>query len=82
MAERDEMAVFDTAKARLLEVRYATPPMIERRRAVLEALAVIPGERAIDVGTGPGFLACDLVGQVGPTGRVAAVDQSAEMVDF
>jgi arsenite methyltransferase len=81
-AQPEEMAVFDAAKARLLEVRYATPVMVERRRAVIEALTVRPGERALDVGTGPGFLAVDLAEAVGSAGEVAAIDQSAEMVAF
>lgn len=74
--------MFDLAKARLMEVRYATPEMVERRRIVLEATAVRTGERAIDVGTGPGFVAGDLAERVGPGGFVAAVDRSPEMVAF
>ena len=43
------------------------------------ALAARPGETILDLGSGPGILACELAVEVGPTGKVAAVDVSAEM---
>ena len=72
--------VFDDKAARKLEAVYRTPDVVEQRAAILEALNLKPGERALDIGCGPGFLAADMARVVGPTGHVAAVDSSADMV--
>ncbi|MER5863926.1 methyltransferase domain-containing protein [Kitasatospora sp. NPDC002040] len=39
-----------------------------------------PGQAVLDVGCGPGTITADLAGLVGPTGRVVAVDTSAEVL--
>jgi SAM-dependent methyltransferase len=39
-----------------------------------------PGQRVLDVGCGPGTITADLAELVGPTGRVVAVDTSAEVL--
>jgi len=46
---------------------------------VRRSLDAQPGERILDLGSGPGILACELAGEVGPRGKVTAVDVSAEM---
>jgi SAM-dependent methyltransferase len=45
-------------------------------RALAAMAGVAPGERALDVGCGPGALATELVALVGQGGQVAAVDPS------
>lgn len=44
--------------------------------AFLDRLAIAPGSRVLDAGSGPGFVALDLARRVGPGGRVVAVDAS------
>jgi len=41
-----------------------------------------PGSVVLDVGSGPGYTAFDLVPLVGPTGRVIAVDESERFIEF
>ncbi|MCU1353384.1 MAG: SAM-dependent methyltransferase [Acidimicrobiales bacterium] len=47
---------------------------------VMDALAVAPGERVLDVGCGPGTTSVELARRVGPTGTVVGVDISGAMV--
>lgn len=71
---------FDEAAAKGLERVYKTPDVAGQRSRVLEALALRPGERVLDVGVGPGLLAYDLAATVGEKGYVAGVDLSEPMV--
>jgi len=41
-----------------------------------------PGSVVLDVGSGPGYTAFDLVPLVGPTGRVIAVDESERFIEY
>jgi len=50
------------------------------RRIALELLALRPGERVIDLGCGTGLNLPGVLEGVGPTGRVAAVDRSPDML--
>lgn len=52
----------------------------ELARALCDAAGVRAGQRALDVGCGPGALAAELVTRLG-TGRVAAVEPSAPFAD-
>jgi arsenite methyltransferase len=70
---------FDDAGARHIDRTYATPDVVAQRAAVLALLAVTPGERVIDVGSGPGYLLASLADAVGPAGAVHGVDPSAAM---
>jgi SAM-dependent methyltransferase len=71
---------FDANLGRQLEAMYRTRDVLRRRRLVREALAPQPGERVLDVGTGPGFYAAELLDLVGPEGSVTGVDASAAML--
>ena len=64
---------FDEEAARRVEAMYATPDVIAQRQAVLRMLRLGPGERVLDIGAGPGFLACEMGRAVGRSGRVRAV---------
>lgn len=71
---------FDEEATRRLVATYRTPDVIEQRRRVLEILSPQAGEMILDVGCGPGFLACDIAEAVGPSGSVSGVDISDQMI--
>jgi ubiquinone/menaquinone biosynthesis C-methylase UbiE len=74
------MAIFDERTARQIEVLYRSGDAARRRAAVLAALRPRPGERALDVGTGPGYVARELADAVGSDGGVLAIDTSEPML--
>ena len=74
------MLEFDEENARRLETVYRTPDMIAQRRAIRAVLALQPGERVLDIGSGPGFLAAEMAAEVGPDGRVHGIDPSESML--
>lgn len=58
----------------------ATSDMSRRRLAVLDAIALRPGERVLEVGCGGGALLPPMAAAVGPTGRVVGIDVSADQI--
>ena len=74
------MLDFDEENARRLEAVYMTPDVIDQRRAIRAALSLQPGERVLDIGSGPGFLAAEMAAEVGPDGRVHGIDSSEVML--
>ena len=62
-----------------LEQAYATTDMIVQREELRRSLRASAGESILDLGSGPGFLACELAQEVGATGRIVAVDISPDM---
>jgi arsenite methyltransferase len=73
-------SIFGGAAARKLEAGYLTPDVVEQRRATLQALALRPGERVLDVGSGPGLLALEMAQVVGVAGHVIGIDVSDAML--
>ena len=71
---------FDQEGSQRVERIDTTPDVIEQRRTILRALALQPGERAIDIGSGPGLLACEMAVAVGAGGRICGVDVSESML--
>ena len=71
---------FDEATWRRAEATYNTPEQIGQRRIVRAALGLKPGQDVLDIGSGPGFLACEMAGAVGPGGTVRGVDPSQDML--
>jgi ubiquinone/menaquinone biosynthesis C-methylase UbiE len=71
---------FDEETSRRVEAIYSTPDVIAQREEVLRALELRPGERALDVGSGPGLLAADIGSAVGDSGQVRGIDISEGMV--
>lgn len=53
----------------------------ERRVDIVRELRLAPGDRVADIGAGTGFFAELMAREVGPTGRVYAVDIAANFVD-
>ena len=74
------MLEFDAEASRKVEAVYTTRDVVEQRRAVLEMLAMRPGESVLDIGTGPGFLAAEIAVAAGPTGQVCGIDISDSML--
>lgn len=77
-----EQLQFDDAAARAIEAVYGTADVIEQRRRVLDALGLRPGERVLDLGCGPGFLAAEMALAVGPEGTVHGADLSPAMLEI
>jgi ubiquinone/menaquinone biosynthesis C-methylase UbiE len=74
------MLQFDEKMARRVEEVYTTPDVIGQRRMSRAALGLRPGERVLDIGSGPGFLVAEMAAEVGSGGRVDGVDPSESML--
>jgi ubiquinone/menaquinone biosynthesis C-methylase UbiE len=74
------MAMYDATAIANLNRLYAAPQIVEQRRRFRALLKARPGETGLDVGAGAGHLSCELIREVGPTGRIAAIDSSADAV--
>lgn len=72
---------FDSAEAQRLDKQYAAPTLVEQRRRTLEALKLAPGERALDIGCGPGYVSLEMAARVGTSGSVVGIDTSQPMLD-
>jgi arsenite methyltransferase len=70
---------FDAAASARVDRMYQNPDIVAQRVFVRDHLALQPGEAVIDVGAGPGLLALEMAADVGPTGKVLALDPSADM---
>jgi SAM-dependent methyltransferase len=75
------MAEFGAREAARLETVYASAAIVFQRARMRAALGARPGERGLDVGCGPAFLACELGREVGPSGRIVGLDESPEMLE-
>jgi arsenite methyltransferase len=74
------MLEFDEEASRRVEATYRTADVVQQRRATLQALRLRRGERVLDIGAGPGMLACEMAEAVGPDGAVQGVDPSDSML--
>jgi arsenite methyltransferase len=74
------MLQFDEEMAKQVEATYQTPDVVEQRRQTRELLALRPGERVLDIGSGPGFLTAEMAAEVRPDGQVCGVDPSDSML--
>jgi ubiquinone/menaquinone biosynthesis C-methylase UbiE len=73
------MLKFDDEASRRVETTYLTPDVVAQRRAVIRALGLRDGEDVIDIGSGPGLLACDMAAVVGARGSVVGIEPSESM---
>ncbi len=73
---------YDEAYAQRLLDTYLTPDVVAQRTETLRALALRPGERVLDVGTGVGLLALGIADAVGPSGRVCGIDISESVLEI
>src|SRR5215510_140891 len=72
---------FGAREVARLETVYASPAIATQRARTRAALGALPGERGLDVGCGPAFLACELGHEVGPHGHIVGLDESREMLE-
>jgi arsenite methyltransferase len=80
LATMSDQLNFDEAQSRAVEAVYAYRDVVEQRRATLAALALEPGERVLDIGCGPAYLAAEMAEAVGAEGFVLGVDPSPAML--
>lgn len=71
--------VFDAAASAKVDRIYQNPDIVAQRVYVRGHLGLRPGEHVMDIGSGPGLLALEMAEEVGPTGRVIALDPSEDM---
>jgi arsenite methyltransferase len=71
---------FDEAASRRIEATYTTPDVVQQRSTVRSALDLKPGEDVLDIGSGPGMLACEMAADVAPGGSVHGIDPSDSML--
>jgi precorrin-6B methylase 2 len=56
------------------------PELSSRLRDIVNALPLRPGMRVLEIGCGPGAMAREMAGRVGPQGAVLAIDRSAKAI--
>ncbi|GMG83334.1 hypothetical protein LNKW23_25470 [Paralimibaculum aggregatum] len=71
---------FNERAAERLERVYSGADIVAQRADTLRRLALRPGERVLDIGSGPGFLAEAMAGVVGSGGRVRGIDISETLL--
>ncbi len=71
---------FDEQASRRLTAVYLTPDVVAQREKLLALLAPAPGERALDIGCGPGLTTEALAQAVGSGGRVLGIDIAQPML--
>lgn len=71
----------EEASKRLLAV-YTTPDVEAQRQEFINEIKLRPGEKVLDVGSGPGFLAKSIKDKVGTQGLVHGVDVSEFMLNI
>jgi ubiquinone/menaquinone biosynthesis C-methylase UbiE len=75
------MRTYDAKAVARLERTYSTPQIVAQRKQLRAVLQARPGELGLDVGCGPGFLACELAPEVAPGGRIVGIDASRDSID-
>jgi SAM-dependent methyltransferase len=73
---------FDDEGSRLVEEFNASAGATARRLSILQALVLNPGDRVLDVGSGPGHQAFEMSPVVGDTGYVAGVDAADSAIEI
>lgn len=73
------MLEFDEEASRRVEATYLTPDIVAQRRVFIDALALQPGERVLDIGSGPGLLASDMALALGAEGAILGLEPSESM---
>ncbi len=74
--------LYNEEESRRTEQAYQTPEIERQRKRTIKLLAPRPGEHIVDIGCGPGLLACELSAAVASDGRVIAIDSSPAMLEL
>jgi SAM-dependent methyltransferase len=74
-------AKFGARDVARIEALYTAPAIATQRARTRAVLGARPGERGLDVGCGPAFLACELGREVGASGRIVGIDESPDMLE-
>ncbi len=71
---------YDEAWVQRLLRLYSNPDVVKQREIVLAALNLQPGERILDIGSGPGLLIEDMAAVIGPAGSICGIEISAPFI--
>ena len=71
---------FDEVETRRLVALYVTPDIVSQRERFPARFRPQPGERVLDIGSGPGFVAAAIADAVGSPGVVHGVDISEPLL--
>jgi ubiquinone/menaquinone biosynthesis C-methylase UbiE len=72
---------YDAKAVARLEKVYSSPQIVDQRRRLRAIVGARSGELGLDVGCGVAYLACELAREVGPDGRIAAIDKSSDAIN-
>lgn len=73
---------FDDEGSRLAEEFNASAGATARRARILHALTLQPGDRVLDVGSGPGHQAFEMTSVVGGAGHITGVDAADSAIEI
>jgi arsenite methyltransferase len=71
---------FDADLSARIEATYRTPDVVAQRRTILDVVDPRPGEKALDIGSGPALLAAQIAERIRPSGSVHGLDPSQSML--
>ncbi|MDH3347246.1 MAG: methyltransferase domain-containing protein [Desulfobulbaceae bacterium] len=71
---------FEESIRKAMEMAYLTDEIAALREEIVGTLKVQPGERVLDIGSGPGLLAKDLAHCTGATGSLRGLDMAENML--
>jgi arsenite methyltransferase len=73
---------YDEAWGQRLVQIYSTPDVAKQRQIVLSALKLKPGERVLDIGSGPGLLIEDMAVAIGQKGSICGIEISEPFIEL
>ena len=73
---------YDSEATKRLLAIYITPDVEAQRNEFINSIEPQPGQRVLDVGSGPGFLSNTISDCVGQTGSVCGIDISKPLLDI
>ena len=76
------LEMFDDAMIQKVEDLYSREQARLIRKGRIESFGIKPGDRVIDIGTGPGFYASEIGDYVGPDGEVLGIDNNEQMLEL
>ncbi|CAN5643414.1 hypothetical protein BH23GEM6_BH23GEM6_19340 [soil metagenome] len=80
--QEEQEYILGTRREELLRLGFQHQVWSSDTSALWQRAGFAPGDRILDVGSGPGYAAYDLAALVGPAGDVLAVDVSHRFVDY